>query len=648
MKKCFRKSIALIIVVLMLVPLFAIQVSAATTYERKLGVPVDYQYNYTTVRYGTNKSCASSGCGAASASMVVEYFTGNTSQSPDTLFKWACDNGWYTGSGLSYAAVKKLCSNYGVTLTWVGTQAEIISALKAGNPIIALMGPGTFTSGGHYIVLSGIKVVDGTTYIRVNDPNSSSRTNSYYTLSLIWSEKRTSSSTPFGVCTYTSAPQGKSGDFYVEPGKYSKVYSSDGSLNIRASASSSATVLGTIPSGTYIQVQSISGNWSYVTYNGVTGYVYNTYLKDGGQATVSAPTITAASTLAYGSTASVSWAAVSSATSYSYKAVAYPGEISLGNGTTIASGSGSATSFTIPAQTSGKYIRVTVTATGATNSASSTADIMVGPWVGLPTDVQYIPVVDINGSTGTSSSTIWTAAKGSAFTATYWDAILCSANTDGTYTVNTIYRSEATKSVTVSGTDILLAVHMDYTNYEYVKNLVVGDKLSLCGIYLDKATIRGSGHILVNGGIPLAPSDITPATASISKVDGSSFRGFTEKTTVSDAIASFAEDEKYIEIRDAAGTVMADTAVLCTGYTVNIVVNNTVKVSYYIVVAGDINGDGAITAADYVAEAQVLNQSSILSGAYALAADVDNNGMVSSSDYIALSGHINGIAPIAG
>ncbi len=648
MRKHIKNSLAFILVVLMLVPLFAIQAGAATTYERKLGVPVDYQYNYKTVRYGTNKSCASSGCGAASASMVVEYFTGNTSQNPDTLFKWACDNGWYTGSGLSYAAVKKLCSNYGVTLTWVGTQSAIINALKAGNPVIALMGPGTFTSGGHYIVLSGIKVVDGTTYIRVNDPNSSSRTNSYYTLSLIWSEKRTTSSTPFGVCTYTSAPKGKSSDFYVEPGKYSKVYSSDGFLNVRASASSSGTVLTTIPSGTFIQVQSISGNWSYVTYNGVSGYVYNTYLRDGGQATVAAPNITVASTLAYGTSATVSWATVSSATSYSYKAVAYPGEISAGNGVTVASGSGSGTSFTIPAQSTGKYIRVTVTAVGATNSASSTADVMVGPWVAYPSDVQYIPVADINGGTGTSSSTVWTASKGSAFTATYWDAFVCSANTDGTYTVKSVYRSEATKSVTVSGTDILFAIHADYTNYNYAQNIAVGDKLSLCGIYLDKSTIRGTGYILVNGGVPLAPTDITPAVAKITKVENNAFRGFAENTTISDAINSFAEDKDYIEIRNAAGETMTDTEILCTGYTINVVANNKVSVSYMIVVAGDVTGDGTISAADYVTSGKVLNNTSTVSGAFALAADVDNDGAVSTSDYITLLSHINGSSIIKG
>ncbi len=644
MKRCFKKSLALLMVVIMLVPMFVTQASAAVTFERKLGVPIDYQFNYTTVRYGTNKSTASSGCGAASASMVVEYYTGNTSQSPDTLFKWACDNGWYTGSGLSYAAVKKLCSNYGVTLNWVGTQSEIIAALKAGYPIIALMGPGTFTSGGHYIVLSGIKIDGGTTYIRVNDPNSSSRTNNYYTLSTIWSEKRTSSSTPFGVCTYTSAPKRKVDDFYVEPGKYSKVVSSDGSLNIRGSASGSGTLLGTVPSGTLVKVESISGNWSYITYNGISGYVNSPYLKDPGQEAIAAPTITAPTTLDYGTSGSVSWAAVSGATSYSYTATAYPGEISAGNGKTIASGSGTGTSFTIPAQTTGKYIRVSVTAQGAINSASSSADIMVGPWASAPSGVQYISIADINGDQWTTGgSTVWTASKGSTFSAVWWTAALCTPNSDGSYTVSSVYASGgSSKSISVTDNNILIATHSNEESHKYMAELKVGDKITLHGIYLDKATIRGTGYILVNGGIPLAPTDITASNGNITKTANHSFRGFQDSTTVSDAKASFTQNGEYMQIRNAAGVTVADTDVLCTGYTVNIVVDSDVTVSYSIVVNGDTNGDGALSSSDYLEISSHVSGSVSLDSAYAEAADTNGDNNISSSDFSMLMLHILG------
>jgi len=642
MKGYLKKPFVLLLAVFLLVPMFVIQAGAAITFERKLGVPVDYQFNYTTVRWGSDRSTKSSGCGAASASMVVEYFTNNTSQNPDTLFTWCCNNGYYYGSGLDFSTVGVLCKNYGVTMTYASGQTQVINALKAGNPVIALMGPGTFTSGGHYIVLSGIKIENGTTYIRVNDPNSSSRTNSYYTISLIASQLKN-----WAICTYSTAAKGPVGDFYVEPGKFSQVNCSDG-LNLRSSASSSSTLLLTIPNGAYLQVQSISGSWAYTSYNGTNGYVYTPYLRDGGEPKITAPALNAPSTLAYGSSAKVSWAAIPDATSYSYTAQAYPGEISAGNAKTIASGSGTATSFTIPAQTSGKYIRVSVTATGATNSATSTADILLGGVSAYPDSVQYIPVVDINGSVNVSSATIWTKEKGSAFSAVYWDAFICSPNADGTYTVKEAHRSGSSKSLTVSGTDLIFAIHMTYTNYAYAQAIAVGDKLSFNGVYVDKNTVNAKAHVLVNGGIPLAPADITPSVPSVKKVGDDAFRGFTENTTISDAKKKFAENGEYLEIRNAKGELVGDAEVLCTGFTVNIVVNNSVSVSYDIVVAGDINGDGVISTSDYTTARQVLKSASAVTGAYSYATDVDADGTVSSNDYILLKSHISGAGKING
>ena len=62
--------------------------------------------------------------------------------------------------------------------------------------------------------------------------------------------------------------------------KYSKakVTTASGSLNLRKKASSSATILTTIPRHTIIDVLDIDGTWTKVTYNGKTGYVKSTFL----------------------------------------------------------------------------------------------------------------------------------------------------------------------------------------------------------------------------------------------------------------------------------------------------------------------------------------------------------------------------------
>ena len=168
--------------------------------EGGMPIPLYLQGDYRqTVCYidGEAKSVATSGCGATSMSMVIAYLTGNTNQTPYTLFKWAYDHGYYDGNGLGHSCLTKLASLYGVKGTWIENDASMITAaLQAGNPVIAHMGPGIFTSSGHYIVLRGI-TADG--YVLVNDPGSRRRNRYAYKLSSVVSQARTSRS--FMICS---------------------------------------------------------------------------------------------------------------------------------------------------------------------------------------------------------------------------------------------------------------------------------------------------------------------------------------------------------------------------------------------------------------------------------------------------------------
>ena len=69
-----------------------------------MNIPKIYQFDYKQTVCtidGQRKSVSTSGCGAASMSMVICYLTGNTtSQNPYTLFKWAYNEGYYSGDGL--------------------------------------------------------------------------------------------------------------------------------------------------------------------------------------------------------------------------------------------------------------------------------------------------------------------------------------------------------------------------------------------------------------------------------------------------------------------------------------------------------------------------------------------------------------------
>ena len=59
--------------------------------------------------------------------------------------------------------------------------------LRSGDPIIAVVGPGDFTTVGHFIVLTGI---DQDNRITVYDPNSIERTNQTWDLDSLMSQFR--------------------------------------------------------------------------------------------------------------------------------------------------------------------------------------------------------------------------------------------------------------------------------------------------------------------------------------------------------------------------------------------------------------------------------------------------------------------------
>ncbi len=114
----------------------------------------------------------------------------DSAETPQTLFQWAYDNGLYFGDGLGHEALTALAGRCGMRGTWLDNEAQpILDALLAGRPVVAHMGPGTFTKNGHYILLHGI---DGEGLIRVNDPYSPKRSEQAYPLALILGEVKTS------------------------------------------------------------------------------------------------------------------------------------------------------------------------------------------------------------------------------------------------------------------------------------------------------------------------------------------------------------------------------------------------------------------------------------------------------------------------
>ena len=132
----------------------------------------DERWGYT--KYGSDMM-GLTGCGPTCLSMVCIYLLKDPQYSPRFVADFAIDNGYCVpGNGSAWTLISKGGVTLGLDVTELPLDKNrIIRNLQAGNPIICIMGPGNFTTTGHFIVLTGY--FDGK--ISVNDPNSPSRSN---------------------------------------------------------------------------------------------------------------------------------------------------------------------------------------------------------------------------------------------------------------------------------------------------------------------------------------------------------------------------------------------------------------------------------------------------------------------------------------
>ena len=135
--------------------------------------------NSNGVRY--DATISSHGCGPTSLAIVVSTLTGNPVP-PQTTTEQVCQAGGCSDGGSSIGYLALIARSYGLETEYVDkSQAgleKMANALASGNAlVIALMGKGVFTNGGHYIVLTGTRS-DG--YISVADPNSRELTNTQW------------------------------------------------------------------------------------------------------------------------------------------------------------------------------------------------------------------------------------------------------------------------------------------------------------------------------------------------------------------------------------------------------------------------------------------------------------------------------------
>lgn len=159
-------------------------------YKNAKSVPLLLQYD----KRWKNKSYAgdimkNSGCGPTCLSMVCIYLLGNTKITPPYIADFAENNGYSVkDSGSKWTLISEGGNALGIKVKEIPLEKTvIIDNLKNNNPIICIMGPGDFTTTGHFIVMT--EYTENNKII-INDPNSITNSKKLWSYEDIYSQIR--------------------------------------------------------------------------------------------------------------------------------------------------------------------------------------------------------------------------------------------------------------------------------------------------------------------------------------------------------------------------------------------------------------------------------------------------------------------------
>lgn len=157
-----------------------------TSGKYPLFIQWDERWGYDT--YGDNY-LAINGCGPTTLAMVIAGLTGDTTITPLSVANFSARNGHYVNQvGTSWSLMSEGALAYGLkTQVLPLSENTILATLQNGDPIIASMGPGTFTSIGHFILLTGV-TEDGK--ITIHDSDSRIRSQQTWDIDVFMNETK--------------------------------------------------------------------------------------------------------------------------------------------------------------------------------------------------------------------------------------------------------------------------------------------------------------------------------------------------------------------------------------------------------------------------------------------------------------------------
>jgi hypothetical protein len=115
-----------------------------------------------------------------------------------------------------------------------------------------------------------------------------------------------------------------------------------------------------------------------------------------------------------------------------------------------------------------------------------------------------------------------------------------------------------------------------------------------------------------------------------------------ERTTVSELITALIDQEIIAVVTDKDGNELESDDFVGTGC----LVKTSDGKEYTVIVKGDTDGTGKITASDYLNIKAALSDSSALTDCYFIAADTDGSGKLTVTDYLNVKGYLTGKADL--
>ncbi len=205
---------------------------------------------------------------------------------------------------------------------------------------------------------------------------------------------------------------------------------------------------------------------------------------------------------------------------------------------------------------------------------------------------------------------------------------------NGSYVVDQVVfpSGSTTYSFSVTGDNILIGLHGNAYENANAQAAVAGDKVYLTGIDIANGTILPAGRITF----------ATPSTGSVT---------YTEPTiTVVDSDSGLTMNEDIIVVnQEGLTTEELQDSILdpratfdgAIGTGLEIVVEE-INVTYTVCVMGDLNGDGKVTAIDYLMLKRTVLGTYSNSAVQAVAGNVDGSEGNDGSDYLMLKRHVLG------